>query len=418
MYASLHGTLLDKSSTNIMLYVHGVGYEIQVSNSTLQRLPQIGSKVFLFTYLKVAEDSQTLYGFGHAAEKLLFQELIKLNKVGPKVALAILGMYAYKDLLQIVADKNSKALVKVSGVGKTLAERMMVDLNNRLPQLNELVIVGNHHMQSLAQAFKIMNSPKSPAHATPTKDSSSIPNLHPNSSSTDNLESTRISTNSARSARTADGETALVEVSQPTARPTSDASLEKLSQTLTSTGEINSTPTSIKQSSEKLTSEKLPTDSTSITPASKGKTRRRTKVDPASEVNSALEAAAQANPVAELLTSSSSASNSSTSSYSTPNSAIEHSTIQDRNRASTDEPRIPSPAESESLFLVDPEDDIGLGIFAQPAETNTVKLDAINALISLGLKDKEAEKIISAIYKPEYSTEQLIRLALTSYNKV
>lgn len=160
MYATLHGNLIDKSSSAIVIYVHGVGYEVNVSISTLQRLPSIGSKVFLFTYLKITEDSHIIYGFAHASEKLFFQELIKINKVGPRLALAILGVYSCKELLQIVSNKDDKALQKIPGIGKASAERIAIELHNKLDSLQALMVQGTQLMRNLSEAFKLMQASK------------------------------------------------------------------------------------------------------------------------------------------------------------------------------------------------------------------------------------------------------------------
>ncbi|RIY33520.1 Holliday junction branch migration protein RuvA [Psittacicella hinzii] len=154
MYGSLHGILLDKSTNTILIDCHGVGYEVTVPLTTFQRLPQVGNKVFLFVYHKVGEDFQQLYGFAHAIEKKLFEELIKLNKIGPRIGLAVLGMYDFSYLLNIIKQKDVKALQAVPGIGKTTAERMLLELNNRMETLKELVSLGKQQMQMLQQAYK------------------------------------------------------------------------------------------------------------------------------------------------------------------------------------------------------------------------------------------------------------------------
>ncbi|RIY31922.1 Holliday junction branch migration protein RuvA [Psittacicella melopsittaci] len=160
MYGSIHGILLDKTTTTVLIDCYGVGYEVTVPLTTYQHLPAVGNKIFLFTYQRILEDAHQLYGFAHAVEKKLFQELIKLNKIGPRIALAVLGMYDFISLLNIINNKDQKALAAVPGIGKATAERMIVELNNRMDMLKEAVALGKQQMVMLKQAYGVIEQEK------------------------------------------------------------------------------------------------------------------------------------------------------------------------------------------------------------------------------------------------------------------
>ncbi|RIY35129.1 Holliday junction branch migration protein RuvA [Psittacicella gerlachiana] len=158
MYGSLHGILLDKSTNTILIDCQGIGFEVTVPLTTFQRLPAVGNKVFLFVYQRVLEDAHQLFGFAHAIEKKIFQELIKLNKVGPKIALAVLGMYDFVSLLNIITNKDQKSLAAVPGIGKATAERMIVELNNRIEGIQEALALGKQQMKMLNKAYEQLNT--------------------------------------------------------------------------------------------------------------------------------------------------------------------------------------------------------------------------------------------------------------------
>lgn len=118
MIGRIAGTLLNKQPPWLLVDVGGVGYEIQVSMTTCYRVPEIGQPVVLFTHLTVREDAHLLFGFADTQEREFFRELIKVNGVGPKVALAILSGMDTKTLVQAVMENNATALVRLPGVGK------------------------------------------------------------------------------------------------------------------------------------------------------------------------------------------------------------------------------------------------------------------------------------------------------------
>jgi Holliday junction DNA helicase RuvA len=127
----LRGTLADKQPPFLLLDVNGVGYELEVPMTTLYRLPPVGDSLTLYTHLVVREDAQLLYGFAEKRERELFRELIRLNGVGPKLALALMSGLEVDELVRCVQAQDTSTLVKIPGVGKKTAERLLVELKDR-----------------------------------------------------------------------------------------------------------------------------------------------------------------------------------------------------------------------------------------------------------------------------------------------
>ncbi len=132
MIGKLTGTLLEKNPPEVLVDCHGVGYEVQVPMSTFYHLPAVGERVQLLTQFIVREDAQLLYGFGSAPERQAFRELIKISGVGPRTALSILSGMGVDDLAQAVSLQESGRLVKVPGIGKKTAERLLLELKGKL----------------------------------------------------------------------------------------------------------------------------------------------------------------------------------------------------------------------------------------------------------------------------------------------
>ena len=132
MIGRLTGVLLEKQPPAILIDVHGVGYELEASMSTFYSLPECGETVTLHTHLVVREDAQLLYGFFTQSERLMFRTLIKISGVGPKLALTILSGMSAEDFSRCVMQGDSKALTQLPGVGKKTAERLVVELKDRL----------------------------------------------------------------------------------------------------------------------------------------------------------------------------------------------------------------------------------------------------------------------------------------------
>ncbi|XLX41642.1 Holliday junction branch migration protein RuvA [Ectopseudomonas mendocina] len=146
MIGRLRGTLAEKQPPHLLLDVNGVGYELEVPMTTLYRLPAVGEAVTLHTHLVVREDAHLLYGFFEKRERELFRELIRLNGVGPKLALALMSGLEVDELVRCVQAQDTAALVKVPGVGKKTAERLLVELKDRfkawesIPSIAPLVV--------------------------------------------------------------------------------------------------------------------------------------------------------------------------------------------------------------------------------------------------------------------------------------
>lgn len=132
MIGKLTGTLLEKNPPQILLDCHGVGYEVDVPMSTFYNLPAAGEKVALLTHFVVREDAQILYGFGTSSEREAFRQLIKISGVGPRTALSVLSGMSVADLAQAVSAQETGRIVKVPGIGKKTAERLLLELKGKL----------------------------------------------------------------------------------------------------------------------------------------------------------------------------------------------------------------------------------------------------------------------------------------------
>jgi holliday junction DNA helicase RuvA len=132
MIGRLSGMLLEKNPPQLLVDCHGVGYEVDVPMSTYYNLPHTGEKVTLFTHMIVREDAHLLFGFGSASERALFRQLIKISGVGARTALAILSGMTVADLAQAVTLQEAGRLVKVPGIGKKTAERLLLELKGKL----------------------------------------------------------------------------------------------------------------------------------------------------------------------------------------------------------------------------------------------------------------------------------------------
>lgn len=137
MIGRISGILLEKQAPRLLVDVAGVGYEIDVPMTTLYKLPEIGQPVVLHTHFVVREDAQLLYGFFDRAERELFRLLIKVNGVGPKMALAILSGIEGSEFVRCVQDHDINTLVRIPGVGKKTAERLLVEMQDRLKEFSQ-----------------------------------------------------------------------------------------------------------------------------------------------------------------------------------------------------------------------------------------------------------------------------------------
>jgi holliday junction DNA helicase RuvA len=132
MIGRLAGTLLEKNPPQILLEVQGVAYEIDVPMSTFYNLPNIGDRLTLFTHLVVREDAHLLFGFGSENERRAFRQLIRISGVGARIALAVLSGLSVAELAQAVSLQDSGRLTKIPGIGKKTAERLLLELKDKL----------------------------------------------------------------------------------------------------------------------------------------------------------------------------------------------------------------------------------------------------------------------------------------------
>ena len=132
MIGRITGRLVEKQPPEILLDVGGIGYEIQVPMTTLFELPEPGAELTLYTHFVVREDAQLLYGFGRERDRHLFRNLIKVSGVGPKLALGILSGMDADSFVRCVRRNDAGALVQLPGVGKKTAERLLIEMRDRL----------------------------------------------------------------------------------------------------------------------------------------------------------------------------------------------------------------------------------------------------------------------------------------------
>lgn len=133
MITHLHGTLVEKQPPQLVIDVNGVGYEVDAPMTTFYHLPATGEAVQLFTHQVIREDAHVLYGFASREERTLFRSLIKVNGVGPKVALAILSGMDAPQFVRCITTHDVGALTRIPGIGKKTAERLVVEMQDRLP---------------------------------------------------------------------------------------------------------------------------------------------------------------------------------------------------------------------------------------------------------------------------------------------
>lgn len=134
MISRLHGLLIEKQAPLLVIDVQGVGYEVYAPLSTFYQLPDLHKEVCLLTHLNVREDALTLYGFMTESERQLFRHLIRVNGVGPKLALSILSAMELNTFIQSIQLNDLKQLTKIPGVGKKTAERLVVEMRDRLKE--------------------------------------------------------------------------------------------------------------------------------------------------------------------------------------------------------------------------------------------------------------------------------------------
>lgn len=132
MIGFLRGKLVAKQPPQLLIEVNGIGYEVDAPMTTFYDLPETGSEIILHTHLVVREDAHILFGFAKLSDRALFRSLIKISGVGPRMALGILSGMSADAFVRCIQDNDSAALTRVPGVGKKTAERLVVELRDRL----------------------------------------------------------------------------------------------------------------------------------------------------------------------------------------------------------------------------------------------------------------------------------------------
>lgn len=134
MIGRITGTLIEKNPPTVVVDVHGLGYEIDVPMSTFYNLPATGEKVSLFTHLAIREDGHFLYGFGTMDERVAFRQLLKVSGIGARTALSVLSGMSVTELAQAISLQEAGGIIKVPGIGKKTAERLLLELRDKLPK--------------------------------------------------------------------------------------------------------------------------------------------------------------------------------------------------------------------------------------------------------------------------------------------
>jgi len=137
MIGQIRGILVEKKPPEILVDVGGLSYELQIPMSTAYQLPEVGSELRLHTHFVVREDAQLLYGFYELKDKTLFRALIRVNGVGPKMALAILSGMAADEFARTVRENDVAAMTRMPGIGKKTAERLIVEMRDRLSEWDD-----------------------------------------------------------------------------------------------------------------------------------------------------------------------------------------------------------------------------------------------------------------------------------------
>ena len=130
MISQLHGTLVEATMSSAVVDVSGVGFELGISGSTAATLPTPGGEVRLYTRMQVREDAMTLFGFSSKDERTMFDRLVSVSGVGPRLALAVLSTYTVGQLYSLVMAEDDKGMAKVPGVGKKTAQRLILELKS------------------------------------------------------------------------------------------------------------------------------------------------------------------------------------------------------------------------------------------------------------------------------------------------
>lgn len=168
MIGFLRGLILHRQPPHLLIDVHGVGYEVEAPMSTFYDLPDTGAEVLLYTHLVVREDAHILFGFGTETERRLFRALIRVNGVGPRLALTILSGVSVDSFVRCVRDSDTLALTRLPGIGKKTAERLVVEMRDRLEKTvgNTVSVMGemNPREEALSALVSLGYKPQEASH--------------------------------------------------------------------------------------------------------------------------------------------------------------------------------------------------------------------------------------------------------------
>lgn len=134
MIGRLRGIVIEKRPPLLVLDVHGVGYEVEAPSSTFDHVPELGKEMLLYTHMVVREDAQLLYGFAKESDRAIFRQLLKVTGIGAKIAIGILSGISADGFVRCVQDRDALSLTRLPGVGKKTAERLIVELRDRLSE--------------------------------------------------------------------------------------------------------------------------------------------------------------------------------------------------------------------------------------------------------------------------------------------
>ena len=154
MIGKISGKLIERHPPQVLVDVHGVGYEIDVPMSTFYQLPANGSEVTLYTHLIVREDAHQLYGFASEQERHVFRQLLKISGVGARTALSVLSGMSVSDLYEAVSAQDSGRLIKVPGIGRKTAERLLLELKDKL----DVMVVSTAATAAAGASSDILNA--------------------------------------------------------------------------------------------------------------------------------------------------------------------------------------------------------------------------------------------------------------------
>jgi Holliday junction DNA helicase RuvA len=164
MIGQLRGVLVAKQPPFIVIDVQGVGYELQASMTTIYALPAVDQHVLVYTHMVVREDAQLLYAFIDESERAVFRQLIKVSGIGPKLALSILSGMSVNNIMQFISMRDSSKLTKIPGVGKKIADRLIVEMQGKL-----VLPTSNMAQADAVSALVALGYKQQDAHATISK---------------------------------------------------------------------------------------------------------------------------------------------------------------------------------------------------------------------------------------------------------